>query len=153
MFYANRGMFLEAIINYTIEMINNEKRALIFKQNPVISNNKNGKFMEKSNVDYHGIYKGKYLCFEAKSTKNLILPWSNFKSHQLDYLENAFNLGATSFIIIYFWQFDEYFLVFWEQLRNIKLNKKRLSYEKITKNGHKLEMLYPFFLDFLKFLF
>lgn len=34
MFYANRGMFLEAIINYTIEMINNEKRALIFKQNP-----------------------------------------------------------------------------------------------------------------------
>ncbi|WP_338980584.1 hypothetical protein [Spiroplasma endosymbiont of Lasioglossum malachurum] len=36
MFYANRGMFLETIINYTIEIINNEKQALIFKQNPSI---------------------------------------------------------------------------------------------------------------------
>ncbi|WP_342261633.1 hypothetical protein [Spiroplasma endosymbiont of Notiophilus biguttatus] len=42
MFYANRGMFLETIINYTIEIINNEKQALIFKQNPPIlyQNNK-----------------------------------------------------------------------------------------------------------------
>ncbi|WP_308150125.1 Holliday junction resolvase RecU [Spiroplasma sp. AdecLV25b] len=117
MFYANRGMFLEAIINYTIEIINNEKRALIFKHNPLTMNNKHGKFMEKSNVDYHGIYKGKYLCFEAKSTKSLTLPWNNFKIHQLEYLENVFNLGGISFIIIYFWQYDEYFLVFWVKSR------------------------------------
>ncbi len=62
-------------------------------------------------------------------------------------------LGGISFIIIYFWQYDEYFLVFWEQLKTIKLNKKNLSYQEIIKNGHKLEILYPFSLDFLKFLF
>lgn len=153
MFYANRGMFLESIINYTIEIINNEKQALIFKQSPVTMNNKHGKFTKKSNVDYHGIYKGKYLCFEAKSTKTVTLPWNNFKSHQLTYLEDVFNLGGISFVIIYFWQYDEYFLVFWKQLRIIKLNKQNLSYQKIIKNGHKLEILYPFSLDFLKFLF
>lgn len=37
MFYPNRGMFLETIINYTIEIINNRKQALIFKQNMPIS--------------------------------------------------------------------------------------------------------------------
>lgn len=32
MVYANRGMFLETIMNYTTEIIKNEKQALIFKQ-------------------------------------------------------------------------------------------------------------------------
>ncbi|WP_342273688.1 Holliday junction resolvase RecU [Spiroplasma endosymbiont of Acasis viretata] len=64
----------------------------------------------KSNVDYNGVYHGKYLCFEAKSTKSLTLPWNNFKKYQLEYLENAFYLNAISFVIIYFSQHNAFFL-------------------------------------------
>lgn len=152
MLYANRGMFLETIINYTIEIINNKKQALIFKQHPAISYKNNNIFHTKSNVDYHGIYHGKYLCFEVKSTKLLTLPWSNFKKHQLEYLENAYYLKAISFVIIYFSEYDNFFLIFWEKLNLLKIQKQTLTYKKIIKNGHKLEILYPFYLDFLKFL-
>ncbi|MBP1525659.1 MULTISPECIES: Holliday junction resolvase RecU [unclassified Spiroplasma] len=152
MFYANRGMFLETIINYTIEIINNEKQALIFKQNPSILYQNNKIFKEKSNVDYHGVYHGKYFCFEAKSTKSLTLPWNNFKKHQLEYLENAFYLNAISFVIIYFSEHNAFFLVFWEKLKFLKVQKKALTYKKVEQNGYKLEIIYPFYLDFLKFL-
>lgn len=152
MFYANRGMFLETIINYTIEIINNKKQALIFKQNPPISYQKNKIFKAKSNVDYHGVYHGKYLCFEVKSTKYLTLPWNNFKKHQLQYLEKAFHFNAISFVIIYFSECNTFFLIFWEKLKFLKTQKKTLTYKEIEKNGYKLEILHPFYLNFLNFL-
>lgn len=153
MFYANRGMFLETIINYTIEIINNKKQALIFKQNPPILYQNNKIFKEKkSNVDYRGVYHGKYLCFETKSTKSLTLPWNNFKKHQLEYLENAFYLNAISFVIIYFSEHDAFFLVFWEKLKFLKVQKKHWHIKKIEQNWYKSEIIYQFYLNFLKFL-
>ncbi|WP_425381841.1 Holliday junction resolvase RecU [Spiroplasma endosymbiont of Polydrusus pterygomalis] len=109
-------------------------------------------FKAKSNVDYHDVYHGKYLCFEVKSTKYLTLPWNNFKKQQLQSLEKAFYFNTISFIIIYFSECNTFFLFFWEKSKFLKKQKKTLTYKEIAKNGYKLEIVYPFYLNFLNFL-
>ncbi len=50
----------------------------------------NGFYEVKSTVDYDGVYKGRAIVFEAKSTENLgRFDLKNIAQHQLDYLEKA----------------------------------------------------------------
>lgn len=46
-----------------------------------------GFFEAPSTLDYNGIYKGKYIEFDAKETKNKTsFPISNIHRHQIDYV-------------------------------------------------------------------
>ncbi|CRH45622.1 Holliday junction resolvase recU [Chlamydia trachomatis] len=90
--FKNRGMLLETIINQTNEFYFKNDICLIHKKNldqAVISS--------KSSVDYYGIYKGKFIAFEAKSTELSILPLKNIKNHQIEYLNLIQKNGGIAF--------------------------------------------------------
>lgn len=154
MFFSNRGMYLESLINYTIEIYNSERKALLFKSCPkIIINQGKYYFLNQSTVDYHGVCEGKYLCFEAKTTEQTLLPWKNIKTHQWNYLLLAEEQDAISFIIVYFTIYQKYFLVFIKELKSLKTKKLTITYEWVTKNGHEIQLISPFFLDFIKIIY
>jgi recombination protein U len=63
----------------------------------------NGFYEAKSTVDYDGVFKGRAIAFEAKSTENLTrFDLKNIAQHQLDYLEKAEKMGAICFFLIEF---------------------------------------------------
>ncbi|PGY16310.1 Holliday junction resolvase RecU [Bacillus cereus] len=107
---GNRGMHFEKLINLTNEMYQREGVALINKRPTpvkVIKSNGsqviNGFYEAKSTVDYDGVYKGRAIAFEAKSTeKDTRFDLKNIAQHQLDYLEKAEKMGAICFFLIEF---------------------------------------------------
>ena len=64
---------------------------------------KDGYYESKSTVDYDGVYKGRAVAFEAKSTNEINrFDLKNIAQHQLDYLEKAEKMGAICFFLIGF---------------------------------------------------
>ncbi|MDR4328300.1 Holliday junction resolvase RecU [Bacillus pseudomycoides] len=116
---GNRGMHFEKLINLSNEMYQREGVALINKRPTPVkvlkSNNGrvvNGFYEAKSTVDYDGVYKGRALAFEAKSTQSLTrFDLSNIAQHQLDYLEKAEKMGAVCFFLVEFSKDQTVFLV------------------------------------------
>lgn len=153
MFSQNCGMYLESIINYTIEFYNSEQKALIFKISPkIVINHGKYYFLNQSTVDYHGVYQNKYLCFEAKATEKSFLPWKNIKAHQWKFLTLAYQQQAISFIIIYFSAYQRYYLIFIKKLLICKQEKQKISFQWVNKNGHEINFINPFLLDFINIL-
>ncbi|TXR62109.1 Holliday junction resolvase RecU [Bacillus sp. AY18-3] len=107
---GNRGMAFEKLINLSNEMYQREGVALINKRatpvkvlKMVYGRVKDGYYESKSTVDYDGVYKGRAVAFEAKSTNKINrFDLKNIAQHQLDYLEKAENMGAICFFLIGF---------------------------------------------------
>lgn len=107
---GNRGMAFEKLINLSNEMYQREGVALINKRatpvkvlKMVYGRVKDGYYESKSTVDYDGVYKGRAVAFEAKSTNEINrFDLKNIAQHQLDYLEKAENMGAICFFLIGF---------------------------------------------------
>lgn len=116
---GNRGMAFEKLINLSNEMYQREGVALINKRpTPVkVLKSKNGRVLNgfyeaKSTVDYDGVYKGRAIAFEAKSTENPgRFDLKNIAQHQLDYLEKAEKMGAICFFLIEFSKDKSIFVV------------------------------------------
>ncbi|MED1014257.1 Holliday junction resolvase RecU, partial [Bacillus mycoides] len=73
---------------------------------------KDGYYESKSTVDYDGVYKGRAIAFEAKSTNEINrFDLKNIARHQLDYLEKAEKMGAICFFLIGFSKDKSVFLV------------------------------------------
>ncbi|PEL17594.1 Holliday junction resolvase RecU [Bacillus wiedmannii] len=116
---GNRGMAFEKLINLSNEMYQREGVALINKRPTPVKVLKsaggrvlNGFYEAKSTVDYDGVYKGRAVAFEAKSTQSLTrFDLSNIAQHQLDYLEKAEKMGAVCFFLIEFSKDQTVFLV------------------------------------------
>ncbi len=71
-----------------------------------------GFYEAKSTVDYDGVYKGRAIAFEAKSTENPgRFDLKNIAQHQLDYLEKAEKMGAICFFLIEFSKDKSVFVV------------------------------------------
>lgn len=110
--YANRGMDLEDIINNTNEYLRDKDIALIYKKPTPIgiskvsyNNNKlsidKAYFASKSTLDYNGLYQGKYIEFEAKSTENKTsFPGSNIHDHQILHIRRVIKHNGVVFLII-----------------------------------------------------
>ena len=117
--YANRGMTLEHEINVTNEYYLENDIAVIYKKPTPIQiveqiNEKivNAYFKTPSTTDYNGLYKGKYIDFEAKETKSKTsFPLSNIHNHQIKHLENILRHGGIAFIIIRFTNLDLTYLL------------------------------------------
>lgn len=115
--YANRGMDLENLLNETNDYYNDQDQALIYKKPTPIGISdavytdkgrmiKSGYFKAPSTLDYNGIYRGKYIEFEAKETLNkTAFPLANFHEHQLQYIPRVIKHGGICFIIIHMNQF------------------------------------------------
>lgn len=116
---GNRGMHFEKLINLSNEMYQREGVALINKRPTPVKVTKSAKgritggyFESKSTVDYDGVYKGRAVAFEAKSTESLTrFDLKNIAQHQLDYLEKAEKMGAVCFFLIEFSKDKTVFLV------------------------------------------
>ncbi|MGL5438378.1 MAG: Holliday junction resolvase RecU [Metamycoplasmataceae bacterium] len=154
----NRGMLLEKIINKTINSYKNNGTALFHKKNLDIKfervdkelNVYNSVISKKSTVDYYGIYKGRFIAFEAKSTNKEYLSFSNFKEHQHNYLLEIEKYLGIAFYIILFKKTSEFFII---KASNINLQiKKSITKDFILNNGYYLEIIYPGYIDFLSFI-
>ncbi len=55
-----------------------------------------------STTDYNGIYREKYIDFEAKETNNLSFSFTHIYSHQIDHLKGVAKHGGIGFILIYY---------------------------------------------------
>lgn len=161
--YKNRGMLLESIINNSIHYYNSNKIAYFQKKNldilfkkvenvnkkPVLSSTIISK---KSTVDYYGVYNGRYVCFEAKSTKTNSIPIHNIKEHQHNHLKLINSLGGKAFYIFYFKGINKFYFV---DIKNWDLNfqsKKTISINEIKLFGKELTLIFPGILDFLNFI-
>ncbi|PGA51081.1 Holliday junction resolvase RecU [Bacillus toyonensis] len=109
--YTNRGMALELLLNNTNRMYKAANIG-VFNKRPtpikVLKTDKRGNitksnWQEKSTVDYDGVYKGRAVYFEAKSTeKTTSFPLEYIHRHQIDYLKDTQEVGAICFFIIEF---------------------------------------------------
>lgn len=116
---GNRGMAFEMLINLANEMYQRGGVALINKRPTPVKVIKsrgsqviNGFYEAKSTVDYDGVYKGRAVAFEAKSTeKDKRFDLKNIAQHQLDYLEKAEKMGAICFFLIEFSKDNSVFAV------------------------------------------
>ena len=146
--YANRGLDLEEDINITNQYYLDNNIALIHKKptpiqvvdvkyekrkKPIITN---AFFKTPSTTDYNGLYKGKYLDFEAKSTNNKkSFPLSNIHAHQLKHMKQVLEHKGITFIIVRFKALNKTFLYEGEKLFKFieKTNKNQYRFQSLKK--------------------
>ena len=149
--YKNRGMSLENDLNLTNSYYIENNIAFIYKKPTPIkvvkaTYNESGNrvikeayYSEPSTTDYNGIYKGHYIDFEAKETKNIKgFPINNIHPHQIKHLRNILSQNGICFLIIRFTNFNKTYLLkaidFLEYIDNIK--KSYVSIEYIKEKGY-----------------
>ncbi len=138
--YANRGMALEEDINRSNEFYLLHDIAVIHKKPTPIQVNKvdypsryeavikEAYYKVPSTTDYNGIYKGKYLDFEAKETQNkTAFPLINIHKHQIEHLKSIIRHKGIGFIIVSFTKINRIFLLKGEDLINFIDNNSRKS--------------------------
>ena len=140
---GNRGMNLESDINLSNEYYNEINKCLVTKRPTPINIVKvdysrgakitDAYFEKQSTTDYNGVYKGKYLDFEAKSTQNKTsFPLSNITLHQIDHLKRVINHGGIAFFIIEFTKVSEVYLLDASYVIDFYLNGDRKSIPYLT---------------------
>jgi|LFRM01.1.fsa_nt_gb recombination protein U len=108
-----------------------------------------------STTDYNGVYKGVYIDFEAKSTKNKTrLPLSMIHSHQLSHLDHVLKHQGFGFLILRFSVIEETYLVEYTILKKFlkETSLKSIPYEWIKSNGHLIPMSYLKPCDYIQVL-
>lgn len=162
--FGNRGMILEEEINITNKYYLDNDIAVIYKKPTPITINKvdykarnnavikEAHFIVPSTTDYNGIYKGKYIDFDAKETKLNSFPLNNIHSHQINHLNKVYNHGGIAFIIVRFVKYNEIYFLTIEKLNYFLDNNTRSSipYTYFIKNGIKIEEKYIPRIDYLK---
>jgi len=141
----NYGLDFEQLIDKSNEYYNSEKIAFINKKpTPIkilsVSGNRisDAVFEKKSTTDYNGIYKGHHIDFEVKSTiKSTFDISSNLHQHQMEHMENIFNSGGISFIIICFKMENKIFLIPFENLKQISVS--HINIEKCSNLGFEIK--------------
>lgn len=145
---ANRGMSLEEDINLSNEYYLRNGVLLITKRpTPIhvakVDYSRKAKivdafFEKQSTTDYNGVYRGRYIDFEAKSTKNKSsFPLSNITSHQIEHLKNVLKFGGIAFFIIEFAYHDQVFLLDASYLIDFyeKEERKSIPFTTVCQNG------------------
>lgn len=119
---ANRGMELEKLISVANDYYLMHDIALITKRptpiNVVKINYTKGAritdayFEKQSTTDFNGIYKHRYLDFEAKSTRlKASFPLNNIHEHQITHLENVIRHGGIAFFVVEFASLNEIYVL------------------------------------------
>ncbi len=165
--YDNRGMSLEEDLNISNLYYQDKKIAYIYKKPTPIqitkvdypSRNKavikEAYFKEPSTTDYNGLYKGRYIDFEAKETNNTSsFPLANIHPHQINHIKNINNNNGICFLIVRFNKIHKTYLLLAEDfLSFIEQNKRKsipLSY--FEEKAFKVEEKYIPRLDYLKII-
>lgn len=158
--YSNRGMTLEDDLNETNIYYLERQIAVIHKKpTPVqivhvdypsrsAAVIKEAYFKQASTTDYNGIYRGRYIDFEAKETKNTnSFPLQNFHQHQISHMRHVLNQQGICFVILRFSLTNEVYyldashlLEFWD--RHLNGGRKSITKQEIEENGHLIPIGY-----------
>jgi len=162
--YANKGMTLENDIEISnIYYLNNNIACIHKKPTPVQivkveypARNKakitEAYYRVASTTDYNGVYKSRYIDFDAKECSSATsFSLNNVKEHQLKHLENVHLMGGIAFLIIKFNVYNEHYYVSYSFLKEyINNNKKKsISYNDIKANCHLIKYSLSPRLDYL----
>ncbi|MGM9923388.1 MAG: Holliday junction resolvase RecU [Bacillus sp. (in: firmicutes)] len=166
--YSNRGMTLEEDLNETNEYYLAHDMAVIHKKpTPVqivdvhypkrsAAVIKEAYFKQASTTDYNGVYRGRYLDFEAKETKNKTsFPLQNFHEHQIRHMEQVLKQQGLAFIIIRFSSTEEIFLMeavhligFWNRMKNG--GRKSITKKEVELTSYKATIGFQPRIDYLQ---
>ena len=121
--FSDRGMNLEQMINESNKYYRTKEIAVVHKKPTPVqivkvdypkrsrAVIKEAYFRQESTTDYNGVYKGYYLDFEAKETKNKTnFPLKNFHEHQIVHLAECLKQKGICFTIIGFTSLNRYFV-------------------------------------------
>ena len=122
--FANRGMSFEKMINETNNYYLTRGLAVIHKKPtpvqivrvdyPQRSQAKivEAYFRQASTTDYSGVYKGYYIDFEAKETRQKkSMPMKNFHPHQIAHMQMVLEQGGICFVLLHFASLDKTYLL------------------------------------------
>lgn len=136
-FYGNRGMTLEEDINLTNEYYKEKNIALIYKKptpikvlkvNSTKTRIQDAFYETKSTLDYSGIYKEKYIEFDAKETNSKTsFPLNNIHKHQIEHIKKIIFFKGVSFLIIRFNLLNKTYILKGEDLICFINNEERKS--------------------------
>ena len=164
-YYGNRGMTLENDLNETNNFYLLHDIAVIHKKPTPITINKvdyksrndaiirEARFKIPSTTDYNGIYKGKYIDFEAKETKNKTsFPLSNIHKHQIEHLRSIIKHGGIAFLIVRFITYNKtYYLDAKEIMSFLEKNeRKSIPIEFFEQKGYIIPDKYNPRVDYIK---
>ncbi len=165
---ANLGMDLEQAINDSNEYYLANDIAVIHKKPTPVqivkvdypSRNKavikEAYYKTPSTTDYNGIYKAKYIDFDAKENHNkTAFPLANVSAHQVLHLKNIERHGGIAFLLVAWSMYNEYYLLpfevlneYWEN--SLKDGRKSIPYEVFQQRAYPIKEGYLPRLDYLK---
>ncbi len=121
--FSNRGMKLEEMINHTNKWYLTRDLAVIHKKPTpiqVVSVDypkrsraviREAYYKNASTTDYNGLYKGRYIDFEAKQTSlKTKFPLHNIHQHQIDHMTQCAQHGGICFVLFLFKTNNEAFV-------------------------------------------
>ena len=165
---ANLGMDLEELINESNEYYLNNDFAVIHKKPTPVQIVKveypmrskavitEAYYKTPSTTDYNGIYKGRYIDFEAKENHNkTAFPLANIHPHQIEHLRKIIKHGGIGFLIVAWSLYDEYYLLPFEVCDEYWTNslndgRKSIPYEAFKKRAYLIPHGYLPRLPYLK---
>lgn len=162
--YGNRGMTLEEDINLTNEYYKRKNIALIYKKpipikvlkiNETKTRIKDGFYEKKSTLDYNGIYKEKYIEFDAKETNcKTSFPLSNLHDHQIKHIKDIIFYKGIAFLIVRFNTLNKTYLL--EGTKLIEFinsnDRKSIPISFFEQNCKLIPLKYSPRLDYLKII-
>ena len=163
--HKNRGMTLESELNTTNEYYRSIDKAFIYKKPTPIKITKvdypsrdkavikEAFFTIPSTTDYNGLYKGKYIDFEAKETKSKTsFSLNNIHPHQINHLRNIYNHSGIAFLIVRFTTLNETYLLMVNDFLNYIDNndKKSIPIDFFREKASLLKDGYMPRIDYLK---
>lgn len=151
-----RGMNLEEDISNSNQYYLETDRAVIYKKPTPVQIVKvdyparnSAKIVEAyyqrpSTTDYNGLYRGKYIDFEAKECKKDKFPFVNIHAHQIDHLERVLHHGGIGFVIIAFTSYNEVYLIDASYIIDPYRHNtvRHLDYEYFKEKGHLIRQGY-----------
>ena len=159
MINVNKGMYIEQLMNRTIQYYhaNNiahlEKRQIPIK---IIKNINNkivlAKLIDKAKVDYFLYINKKYVEIECKQTQQKYFDLTLIKKHQAKYLEEIKAVGGIPLLIIHFELFNQTIGIYYDELIKLiqKIKTKKIDYSLLKKYGTTIEIIFPGILNLKK---
>lgn len=153
--FANRGMTFEKMINDTNDYYLSRGLAVIHKKpTPVqivkVDYPKRSRakiveayFRQASTTDYSGVYRGHYIDFEAKETRQKqSMPMKNFHAHQIEHMDQVLNQGGICFVLLHFSSLKETYLLpapYLIEFYKIDKGGKSMPLDYIQKHAYLIE--------------
>ena len=154
--FANRGMSFEKMINESNNYYLSRGLAVIHKKPTPIQIVKvdyphrsrakivEAYFRQASTTDYSGVYKGHYIDFEAKETRQKkSMPMKNFHSHQIEHMESVLEQKGICFVLLHFSSLRETYLLpasYLIEFYKIDKGGKSMPLSYIQEHGYLIEM-------------